>query len=136
MEEGVRGEEGRIAELEASLKDSNRVVYMEDDEVKEMSRDYEERIKALDEALKQNGSKQLMQKRMLAEMQKTKKTEEALQSMRMKSKENTFMINKKDKELKDLNDKMKAMDREHQHAVNELKEKHNAEVDELQRKVH
>ena len=125
----------RIAELEASLKDSGRVMYMEDDEVKEMKQDYEERMKALDEALKMNGSKQLMQKRMQAEMRKSKKTEEVLKEMRVKSKENTFALNKKDKELKELKDKLDSMDREHQHTINELKLKHNAEVDELQRKI-
>ena len=55
--------------------------------------------------------------------------------MRVKSKENTFALNQKDKELKELKDKLDSMDREHQHTINELKLKHNAEVDELQRKI-
>ena len=110
---------------------------VDDKEVEELKKSYEERLEALNEALKKDGagSKDVMRKRIAAETEKSRKNEEKAKELTRKAKENIFTIKQKDKEIESLKLKLKQVEEENQKAIAALKKQNNAELTKLQKEL-
>ena len=137
LEKEIEQKNARIAELEMATKSQDNVVYMDDKEVEELKKSYEERLEALNEALKKDGagSKDVMRKRIAAETEKSRKNEEKAKELTRKAKENIFTIKQKDKEIESLKLKLKQVEEENQKAIAALKKQNNAELTKLQKEL-
>ena len=134
LEREVAEKKERIAELEKALSDEGRAVCLEDSEVEEVKKSYNDRLRDLDSVLN-DSSPSMMKKYLMNERTRSKKLQAENEQMRAERRESNFMLTKKEKQIAQLQEDMKKRDIEYQRSQNDLKKKHNDEIDEYQRKI-
>ena len=134
LEREVAEKKERIAELEKALSDEGRAVCLEDSEVEEVKKSYNDRLRDLDSVLN-DSSPSMMKKYLMNERTRSKKLQAENEQMRAERRESNFKLTQKEKQIAQLQEDMKKRDIEYQRSQNDLKKKHNDEIDEYQRKI-
>ena len=109
-----------IKQLKAS-QSGDKGVY-DDTELSEVKNAYQQRMDALDEALKTSGSKSMMQKYLKAEIERSRKNEERVRELIQKTKEMNRTVEQKDKEIAELKNHIDSLKEEQDRKLKEAKE--------------